>query len=204
LQSKLYPADPKNIPIDALMEKLTITNFLSIDHAEIEIKPINLFIGPQAQGKSVIAKLIYFFKDYPQTLVEAIYRGIATKEDGDKLALAKFEKIFPKYTWEKHEFTVTYTNKYYSVSIANKPGKSSLLALTSDSVIRDAFDKFKKEVNDDAAFAEFHFVNGFNQTLFNLISKMLQPSEAKPLGEAQRRWRQRSGAWEACRAGTDG
>jgi hypothetical protein len=37
-----------------------------------------------------------------------------------------------------------------------------------------------------------------------LISKMLQPSEAKPLGEAQRRWRQRSGAWEACRAGTDG
>lgn len=46
------------------MEKLTINNFLVIQKAEIELKDINLLIGPQANGKSVIARLIYLFKNF--------------------------------------------------------------------------------------------------------------------------------------------
>jgi hypothetical protein len=63
----------------------------------------------------------------------------------------------------------------------------------------------KRMKNDTLRVAEaiLHEAMHLQLTLI-LISKMLQPSEAKPLGEAQRRWRQRSGAWEACRAGTDG
>ena len=44
------------------MQKLIIDNFKQITHAEIEIKDFLLLIGPQASGKSTIAKLIYFFK----------------------------------------------------------------------------------------------------------------------------------------------
>lgn len=101
------------------MEKLEITNFLSIKKAEIEIKKLNIFIGPQAEGKSVIAKLIYFFKEYPQSIFDAIY-GEKEKSEFDKGMLLRFEKIFPRYTWEVTEFAITYSNKYYSISAVNK------------------------------------------------------------------------------------
>lgn len=138
------------------MEKLVIDNFLAIEHAEIEIKKINLFIGPQAQGKSLISKLIYFFKEYPQTLIEAVYRGMATKDGCDKLALTKFKKIFPEYTWENQKFIVSYSNKYYSVSIANRlvdnQNESSsqlLLELNSNFIIRDVFFHLKDARDQD-------------------------------------------------------
>ena len=118
------------------MEILKINNFLCIENAEIEIKRINLFIGEQAQGKSVIAKLIYFFKEYPRTLIESVYRGMTTKEGSDTIALAKFEKIFPVYTWSNTEFNIEYSNKYYSIAISCKDGK---LNLNTDSIIREVF-----------------------------------------------------------------
>ena len=118
------------------MEILKINNFLCIENAEIEIKRINLFIGEQAQGKSVIAKLIYFFKEYPYTLIGSIYRGITTKEGNDAFVLAKFEKIFPVYTWSNTEFNIQYSNKYYSIVISCKDGK---LNLNTDSIIREVF-----------------------------------------------------------------
>lgn len=103
------------------MELLKITNFLCIEHAEIEIKKINLFIGEQAQGKSVIAKLIYFFKSYPQTIFELLYSSYEyQKEDFNRNMRDTFEKIFPKYTWEKTEFNINYSTNYYDIFICNK------------------------------------------------------------------------------------
>lgn len=52
------------------MQKLIIDNFKQISHAEIEIKDFLLLIGPQASGKSTIAKLIYFFMMAQQYYVD--------------------------------------------------------------------------------------------------------------------------------------
>ena len=38
---------------------LEIKNFLIIDSVELEIKKFTVFIGPQASGKSIVAKLLY-------------------------------------------------------------------------------------------------------------------------------------------------
>jgi len=43
------------------MESLIIENFLIIKYAEIEIKKINVIIGEQSTGKSIIAKLVFLF-----------------------------------------------------------------------------------------------------------------------------------------------
>ncbi|WP_319778860.1 AAA family ATPase [Maridesulfovibrio sp.] len=40
--------------------KLLIENFYNIKHAELEFKKFNILIGPQAAGKSLIAKVLYF------------------------------------------------------------------------------------------------------------------------------------------------
>ncbi|MEK0188739.1 hypothetical protein [Microcoleus anatoxicus] len=41
-----------------MAEKLTVKNFAGITDLELEIKRINILIGPQASGKSVCAKLL--------------------------------------------------------------------------------------------------------------------------------------------------
>lgn len=52
------------------MQKLVVDNFKQITHAEIEVKDFLLLIGPQASGKSTIAKLIYFFKFLQQFYID--------------------------------------------------------------------------------------------------------------------------------------
>jgi len=43
-------------------EKIIIKNFGPLKQLELDLKEIMVFIGPQASGKSTIAKLIHFFK----------------------------------------------------------------------------------------------------------------------------------------------
>lgn len=157
------------------MEKLVITNFLSIEHAEIEIKKINLFIGPQAQGKSLISKLIYFFKEYPQSVVQEIYLGLRTEEEFKKFAVARFEKIFPKYTWKNLEFCIKYSNKYYSILINNRLLDSDLkskpkyaLTLTYDPIFLLAFDNQKNLMEKSWAEISLFSKNTLVNSLFSV------------------------------------
>ena len=122
------------------METLKIKNFLCIEEAEIEIKKINLFIGQQAQGKSVIAKLIYFFKEYPKTILTYVFQG-SNKLEVDKKLVNFFEKIFPLYTWNTSEFSIVYSNKYYTISAINLKSEKGIFnfSLYNSKNFDDAF-----------------------------------------------------------------
>ena len=78
------------------MENIKIDKFLTIQKVDIPLKKVNIFIGPQAQGKSVIAKLIKYFKDYPMDILRASTEG-KTKRDILKEQKNKFSKIFPQH-----------------------------------------------------------------------------------------------------------
>ena len=57
-------------------EKLIVKNFLTLKNIDIDLAKFNVFIGEQASGKSLITKLLYFFREilityiptYPQEL----------------------------------------------------------------------------------------------------------------------------------------
>ncbi|MEE7626242.1 AAA family ATPase [Methylobacter sp. Wu8] len=99
------------------MERIEINGFLTIDHADFEIRKINILIGAQAQGKSVIAKLAYFFKNFfPDIFIPSVEK-FETKREIEKKCLAQFEEIFPRYSWINQEFSIVYTNGNYEVSI---------------------------------------------------------------------------------------
>ena len=99
------------------MERIEINGFLTIAHANFEIRKINILIGAQAQGKSVIAKLVYFFKNFfPDIFIPSIEK-FETKRDIDKKCLARFEQIFPRYTWENQVFSIVYKNDDVEISI---------------------------------------------------------------------------------------
>lgn len=68
------------------MQKLIIDNFKQISHAEVEIKDFLLLIGPQASGKSTIAKLIYFFKSIQQYYID-LFDVDAEETTADKVVL---------------------------------------------------------------------------------------------------------------------
>ncbi len=54
------------------MPKIIVKNFGPLTNIDLTIKDFMLFIGPQASGKSTLARLIYFFKILPKILYENI------------------------------------------------------------------------------------------------------------------------------------
>lgn len=102
------------------MAVLKITNFLKIKSAEIDILPIVLLIGPQASGKSIIAKLTYFLKEFTSSEMMRALQEETTFTHFENEAKNKFKNIFPPYTWGKTEFTIEYIDSDNYVKIINK------------------------------------------------------------------------------------
>jgi AAA15 family ATPase/GTPase len=73
------------------MEKLSIKNFGPIVQADIDLKRINVFIGPQGSGKSTIAKVISAFRSYNKLKTEWNEHDFITKLKDD-YGLASFFK----------------------------------------------------------------------------------------------------------------
>lgn len=80
------------------MAVLTVKNFSCVNQANIKLAKITVLIGPQASGKSVLSKLVYFFYE----ILEHQYREL---EEGDSLEeyratiAEKFKKWFPPSAW---------------------------------------------------------------------------------------------------------
>ncbi|KAA2239821.1 AAA family ATPase [Chitinophaga agrisoli] len=90
------------------MEHISIKNFAGIKAMDFEFKAINILTGPQGSGKSVTAKLLYFFKSiFPD--IRANIETQASKQELDNKQKEKFLEFFPKDSWPKGDFQVTYT-----------------------------------------------------------------------------------------------
>lgn len=90
-----------------MSERIEIENFLVIKKVEFEVKKINIIIGRQAQGKSVVAKISYFFSNLSDTFFEGI-REFLPKKELDNRILERFESYFPRYAWDGSEFLIKY------------------------------------------------------------------------------------------------
>ncbi len=102
------------------MEKLTLKNFLNINSIELDLAKINIVIGTQASGKSIIAKLIYFFQNF---FVEYRISILKSQNEGEfyQTIIKRFQEIFPDYTWNSQEFEIGYKINDYYINIYTKP-----------------------------------------------------------------------------------
>lgn len=90
-----------------MSELLSVSNFAGLEKINIEFKKLNVFIGPQASGKSITIKLAYFFKDMFSDLIDSISENEnlnTFKSD----QVDKFIKFFPKRSWKSGDFIITY------------------------------------------------------------------------------------------------
>lgn len=126
------------------MERLIIENFLVIEYADIEIKRINVIIGEQSTGKSIIAKLVYLFHFFLflESKISAthIYNQQSLKKD----MLKKFENLFPRYAWRDQEFKIIYYFDTVRFTIERRKDLSG--NLKSNFIYSENFKKFYNQI----------------------------------------------------------
>lgn len=90
------------------MEKIVIKDFLIFKDIEMPINKFNILIGEQASGKSLLAKLVYFFKSIGRKIFESTSEG-ESYEDFIISLNENFLDYFPLNCWnENKSFTIKY------------------------------------------------------------------------------------------------
>ena len=103
-----------------MTEKLIVKNFAGIKALELDVKRINILIGPQASGKSVCAKLLFYFKNFVWEILSAV-ENEQTKRHLDSNYIKKFEEYFPADSWGKQDFSIRYEIADVFIEISRKP-----------------------------------------------------------------------------------
>ncbi|MBX9724892.1 MAG: ATP-binding protein [Candidatus Obscuribacterales bacterium] len=96
------------VAADEPKECLIVERFLSIQKAEIDVRRFTVIIGPQASGKSLLAKLLYFFR---RVYSRHFFDGIAHQQNWTNLTnacLDDFRGTFPNYSWKNSDFQISY------------------------------------------------------------------------------------------------
>lgn len=165
------------------MERLQIRNFLNIKEADIDVGKINLIIGPQASGKSIIAKLLYFFHDFlSNTYINPINE---TNTQIKKRGLHEFIQYFPKYAWREQEFSIIFLADDIEVSITHKKNKNGEVKTSLDyskilvnlhrklnlNKKKKSIDEMKNDmiseyVSNKDYIAKTEFADSFRETIF--------------------------------------
>ncbi len=168
------------------MEKIIIKNFGGLKDAEIILNKVNVFIGKQASGKSVTAKLIYFFKSIIDDINHEVFDlqlgKLKQKKERDQDFLDIFEDYFPSDTWSEKPFEITYYfNESAYIKIENKRSK---LIIKYSELIQSLFTK-TKELYEDAKKISSDFVeinlSRFYDKYFSFSEQILGSIFIEPL-----------------------
>jgi predicted ATPase len=103
-----------------MMQTLEVKNFVTIKEAKIDLKPFVVIIGPQASGKSLLAKITYFIKEFLfSDFVSALQKDNTWKKFQEE-ETKKFQSIFPEYIWKKSKFEIVYRLNDSYIRITNR------------------------------------------------------------------------------------
>ena len=127
------------------MEQIRIKNFAGIEELSIELNRVNVFIGKQASGKSITAKLLYFFKGITREFFDSAVAE-KTRLQVEKKLIQKFEEYFPSESWPTKNFEIIYTVNNGSIII--KKEKSKIKIVISESYIK-LYNYSKKIIKSD-------------------------------------------------------
>jgi predicted ATPase len=133
-----------------MKERLIIENFVGIKNIDIEPKAITILIGKQATGKSICAKLLYFFKTFYSELQNAIEND-ESKHDLNSKMNEKFIQYFPQQSWGDAKFYIRYEINDWYISVENK-GKQTKIIINYSETFNGLLSKcrkiYKKTVNE--------------------------------------------------------
>ncbi|KAA6314871.1 hypothetical protein EZS27_034585 [termite gut metagenome] len=137
-------------------ELLEIHNFGGLKDITIELNPkITILTGPQASGKSIAAKLFYFFKRSFTWMMEFDSEHLENDAYPSFLEL-KFYEIFPQECWGEGDFLLKYT--YGNNEIQAEKKNNEFKIGYSDS-LKDAIALCKKHYRKIDKIMQKHEIN---------------------------------------------
>jgi hypothetical protein len=125
-----------------MAEKLTVKNFGGITDLEIEIKRINILIGPQASGKSVCAKLLFYFKNFVWEILLVVVNE-QTKRTLDSNYSKKFAEYFPPDSWGKQDFFLRYEVANIFIEVSRKKESKGKIVLSYSELFKKEFTELR-------------------------------------------------------------
>lgn len=126
-------------------ERLEIDNFLVIKRAHFDVKRINVIIGEQASGKSVIAKVLYFFRNANTSVSRNFFKNIDKDLPEEWLYSNRisiftdtintmFYEYFKLQYWQNHDFSLNYMHGECNLSITHEKGQEALALTISEAL----------------------------------------------------------------------
>lgn len=110
-----------------MTERLIIQNFAGIQHINIEIKKFNILIGPQASGKSICAKLLFYFKNITSEIIYAVDETGYSQKNVEIKFKTRFLEYFPSISWGQKSSLIRYENNTSFIEITlSKTNKESI------------------------------------------------------------------------------
>lgn len=161
-----------------MKEKLVIENFGGLKTLEFELKSINILIGPQASGKSISVKLMYFFKSFVSEILKSIENG-DTKRELDSKQKETFINYFPREAWPKGSFKLEYYINDSWIRVERKAAKSLIFTYSEDfkkmllkgrKILKDEQKKVEKEPRISSFKTSRNTRQRFNECVSDEIS----------------------------------
>lgn len=170
-----------------MTETLTIQNFAGTRFLELEVRPITVLIGPQASGKSICAKLLFYFRDFHQYIADFIFSGKNIKLLAEGYCQV-FEDYFPIHTWGNSAFEVNYRNAKGHIRIFHTSNHDQAVNLSYGQFYKDVIEsldqQYQAQVDQDYA-SDLEVSLGMSkksqlvkQSLVNLIEDKLEAKVA--------------------------
>jgi predicted ATPase len=127
------------------MRTLSVTSFSCVDEAELELGNLTVLIGPQASGKSVLSKLVYFFNSLLDEQFKTLLEGQNLEKFRGRVK-EQFHLLFPSSAWGNKKFSLRYSAGDYQVSITRAISRKS----PGENNIRIGFSPFFNARYNDA------------------------------------------------------
>lgn len=157
-----------------MKERIEIENFGCIDYLNIEINKINIFIGPQAAGKSLTAKLLYYFKSIFSE-VRRIGDFELTISEFEDFLRRKFLTYFPKESWENKHFSI----RYYFGKVLVEINYSAKLQVICSPDLKDIFKLYKFLYNQSLKGIETDDVGHFERSEVDVYHQFIDKIQGK-------------------------
>ncbi|GAB3637978.1 AAA family ATPase [Hymenobacter arcticus] len=117
-----------------MTERLIIRHFAGLENLDVTLGRVTIFIGPQASGKSVCAKCLYWFKSFLPEMLEAARAG-DDKRTFDNHFVSTLKEYFPGLLRMSKGLFLRYELNDYFIQLNNIQGK---LKLTYSELFREA------------------------------------------------------------------
>ena len=156
-----------------MAEKLTVKNFAGITDLEIEIKRINILIGPQASGKSVCAKLLFYFKNFVWEILSVV-ENAQTKRSFASNYSKKFEEYFPPDSWGKQYFFIRYEVGNIFIEVSRKKESQGKIALSYSQLFKKEFIELRNSLKKIRAQYSEKYAKYYSLDRFYVTSQMLR------------------------------